>query len=82
MNEQYINHCRDRFDRIEGAINRVSEVVFDGYGESIHRTDERVGRIEEKIDKLVNRLGLLIGAATGSGAIVGFIVGLVISVVQ
>ena len=69
MNEQYEKHCRGELREIKSSLNRVNEVVFNGYGERIKDTQKRVEKIEAKLNWLF---------VTIFGALVLLVVNLVI----
>lgn len=76
-------HCREKFnwvtenmEKLTVAVSRVSEVVFNGYGEAIQRTDKRLERVEEKLDGVISKIYWIIGIGTG----VGFAAGISIAV--
>lgn len=42
--------CNERFNVMTTAINRVSEKVFNGYGESIRRIEKQITNMEKKLN--------------------------------
>ena len=71
--EMYDSVCKPEFEgiksdcsHIKDDIGKIKEKVFNGFGESISRTERKVDDLEKQVDKRMNRLdarmwGLFIG---------------------